>query len=193
MRHLEEVTQIEHVVLAGRRASAQTPTAPFIILVASFQSTRRPKSDSASLRRNRPRKRVLKRRTEAFNRIIVNAPKTFTGPQLRVLLRALIQVDAYDFTDDVAAHFVGDDENNQQDAEEVLLLHRASPDLRKRSLNVYRAGIGKPLSGRSERSGLEAVRPAARFYELQAENTGRQTDSSRSFFAQLFRKAVRAG
>jgi ParB family chromosome partitioning protein len=67
------------------------------------------------------RKRILKRRTESFNRIITNAPMSFTGPQLRVFLRALINIDAYDFTDDVAAHFVGDEESNQQSAEEVLL------------------------------------------------------------------------
>src|SRR4051794_14857743 len=67
------------------------------------------------------RKRILKRRTESFNRILDNAPTTFSCPQLRVLLRALIHIDSYDFTDDVAAHFVGDDENNQQSAEEVLL------------------------------------------------------------------------
>jgi ParB family chromosome partitioning protein len=33
----------------------------------------------------------------------------------------LIHIDPYDFIDDVAAHFVGDNENNQQGAEEVLL------------------------------------------------------------------------
>ncbi len=66
-------------------------------------------------------KRIRKRRTESFNRILDNAPKTFSCPQLRVLLRALIDIDSYDFTDDVAAHFFGDDENNQQSAEEVLL------------------------------------------------------------------------
>src|SRR3984885_7862362 len=67
------------------------------------------------------RKRLLKRRTESFNRILDNAPANFNGPQLRVLLRALIHIDPYDFIDDVAAHFVGDDENNQQGGEEVLL------------------------------------------------------------------------
>jgi ParB family chromosome partitioning protein len=66
------------------------------------------------------RKRLLKRRTESFNRILDNAPATLNGPQLRVLLRALIHTDPYDFIDDVAAHFVGDDENNQQGVEEVL-------------------------------------------------------------------------
>jgi ParB family transcriptional regulator, chromosome partitioning protein len=66
-------------------------------------------------------KRILKRRTESLNRILDNAPTTFSGPQLRVLLRALIHIDSNEFADDVAAHFVGDDENNQQSADEVLL------------------------------------------------------------------------
>jgi ParB family transcriptional regulator, chromosome partitioning protein len=65
------------------------------------------------------RKRLLKRRAESFNRILENAPAAFTAPQLRVLLRALVHIDPYQFTDDVAAHFVAD-ENNQQTAEEVL-------------------------------------------------------------------------
>jgi ParB family transcriptional regulator, chromosome partitioning protein len=67
------------------------------------------------------RKRLLKRRTESFNRILDNAPATFNGPQLRVLLRALVHTDPYDFIDGVAAHFVGDDETNPQGGEEVLL------------------------------------------------------------------------
>lgn len=67
------------------------------------------------------RKRLLKRRTESFNRILDHAPAAFTGPQLRVLLRAFIHIDAYDFADEIAAHYVGDDENNQQSADEVLL------------------------------------------------------------------------
>jgi ParB family transcriptional regulator, chromosome partitioning protein len=67
------------------------------------------------------RKRLMKQRAETFNRILDSAPATFTAPQLRVLLRALIHIDSYDFADDVAAHFVRDDENNQQTGEEVLL------------------------------------------------------------------------
>ena len=65
------------------------------------------------------RNRLLKRRAESFNRILENAPAAFTAPQLRVLLRALVHIDPYQFTDDVAAYFVAD-ENNQQTAEEVL-------------------------------------------------------------------------
>ena len=65
------------------------------------------------------RTRLLKRRADSFKRILDNAPATFTAPQLRVLLRALVHIDPYQFTDDVAAYFVTD-ENNQQTAEEVL-------------------------------------------------------------------------
>jgi len=39
---------------------------------------------------------------------------------LRVFLRALVNLDPYTLTDDVAEHFVGVDENHQQTAEEIL-------------------------------------------------------------------------
>jgi ParB family chromosome partitioning protein len=45
----------------------------------------------------------------------------FTAAQLRVFLRALVNLDPYTLTDDVAEHFAGDNENNQQTAEEILL------------------------------------------------------------------------
>jgi ParB family chromosome partitioning protein len=41
---------------------------------------------------------------------------------LRVFLRALCNLDPYTVTDDVAEHFAGDNENNQQTAEEILAL-----------------------------------------------------------------------
>ena len=58
----------------------------------------------------------LKARQATFERILENAPPTFTAAQLRVFLRALVNLDPYTFTDDVAEHFAGDDENNQQTA-----------------------------------------------------------------------------
>ena len=67
------------------------------------------------------RKRLMKRRSEIFTRILQNAPRTFTAPQLRVLLRAFITIDAHGYADDVATHYVDDHENNQQSAEEILL------------------------------------------------------------------------
>ena len=65
------------------------------------------------------RTRLLNCRADSFNRILDKSPAPFTAPQLRVLLRALVHIDPYQFTDGVAAYFVTD-ENNQQTAEEVL-------------------------------------------------------------------------
>lgn len=63
---------------------------------------------------------VVKARQATFERIVENAPAMFTAAQLRVFLHALINLDPYDFAEDVAAYFAGDDENNQQTPEEVL-------------------------------------------------------------------------
>ncbi|HTV10207.1 MAG TPA: ParB/RepB/Spo0J family partition protein [Candidatus Aquilonibacter sp.] len=62
-----------------------------------------------------------KARQDTFERILAHPPVTFTAPQLRVFLSALINLDPYDFAEDVAAFYAGDDENNQQTPEEILL------------------------------------------------------------------------
>jgi ParB family chromosome partitioning protein len=59
------------------------------------------------------------------------------------LLRALVHVDAHDFTDDVAAHFVGNDANNQQSAEGVLL----SVMDRMENNNLPAFGLRRALTG----------------------------------------------
>jgi ParB family chromosome partitioning protein len=70
----------------------------------------------------RARKEELqKARTATFERIFQNAPATFTAAQLRVLLRALVNLDPYTFTDDLAEQIAGENENEQRTAEEVLL------------------------------------------------------------------------
>jgi len=63
---------------------------------------------------------ILKAREATFERILENAPAIFNAAQLRVFLRALVNLDPYTITDDVAEHFAGDDENHQQTAEEIL-------------------------------------------------------------------------
>jgi ParB family chromosome partitioning protein len=70
--------------------------------------------------RNR-RAEMVKAREATFNRILENAPEVFAAAQLRVFLRALVNLDPYTLTDDVAEHFAGDNENNQQTAEAILL------------------------------------------------------------------------
>lgn len=64
---------------------------------------------------------VRKARLDTFERILANAPATFTGPQWRVFLSALIKFYPYDFTEEMAAFHAGDDESSQQTPEEVLL------------------------------------------------------------------------
>ena len=66
------------------------------------------------------REEQRKARLVIFDRILASAPPTFSAVQLRVLLSALVNLDPYDFAEDVAEFYVGDNENNQQTPEEVL-------------------------------------------------------------------------
>jgi ParB family transcriptional regulator, chromosome partitioning protein len=67
------------------------------------------------------KEKLQKARTATFERIVLNASATFTAAQLRVLLRALVNLDPYTFTDDLAEEIAGENENEQHPAEEVLL------------------------------------------------------------------------
>jgi ParB family chromosome partitioning protein len=61
-----------------------------------------------------------KARVSKFDRILDKAPAMFSTAQLRVFLRALVNIDPYSF-DDVAEQLAANDENNQQTSEEILL------------------------------------------------------------------------
>ena len=65
------------------------------------------------------RDQLRKQREVTFERILENAPESFTAAQLRVLLRAIVNLDPYTFADDLAEDIA--DENEQRSAEEVLL------------------------------------------------------------------------
>lgn len=71
---------------------------------------------------------LYKTRVAILDSIVANAPAMFTAAQLRTFLSVLIQLDPYAF-EDVAEHYIGDDENNQQTSEEILASTLASlPD-----------------------------------------------------------------
>jgi ParB family chromosome partitioning protein len=91
--------------------------------------------------RNR-RAEILKVRQATFERILDNAPPMFSAAQLRVFFRALVNLDPYTLTDDVAEYFAGDNENNQQTAEEILL--SAIDSLADGGLTGY---VGAPREG----------------------------------------------
>ncbi len=66
------------------------------------------------------RDKQRKARLATFERVIEQAPATFSAAQLRVFLRLLVHLD-YSFLEDVAAHFANGDENTQQTDEEIVL------------------------------------------------------------------------
>jgi ParB family chromosome partitioning protein len=63
---------------------------------------------------------ILQARENTLNRILENAPPTFTAAQLRVFLSALCNLDPYTITDDVADHFAEENNDHQQTPEEIL-------------------------------------------------------------------------
>ncbi len=65
------------------------------------------------------REEERKARTATFEHILENAPETLDAAQLRVLLRAIVNLDPYTFADDLAEEIA--DENERRSAEEVLL------------------------------------------------------------------------
>jgi ParB family chromosome partitioning protein len=67
------------------------------------------------------RDEMRKSREATFERIVANAPNAFSPGQLRVLLRAIVNLDPYTFADDLADDLAGDNENEQRTAEDVLL------------------------------------------------------------------------
>jgi ParB family chromosome partitioning protein len=67
------------------------------------------------------RDELRKSREATFERILANAPAAFTSAQLRVLLRAIVNLDPYTFADDLADDLAGENENEQRTAEDVLL------------------------------------------------------------------------
>jgi ParB family chromosome partitioning protein len=64
---------------------------------------------------------LRKSRDVTFEHIVLNAPAAFSPAQLRVLLRAIVNLDPYTFADDLADDLAEDHENEQRTAEEVLL------------------------------------------------------------------------
>ena len=59
-------------------------------------------------------------RVSTFERIIQEAPASFNPEQMRFFLRLLVNINAYDFLEEAAAHF-STDENEQRSDDEVVL------------------------------------------------------------------------
>ena len=97
------------------------------------------------------RAEIIKSRQATFDRILQNAPAILNAAQLRVLLRALVNLDPYTFADDLAEDITADNENEQRSAEEVLLSTidaTANDQLTRFALRLALAGhVGIPREG----------------------------------------------
>ncbi len=97
------------------------------------------------------RAEIIKTRQATFDRIIENAPANLSHAQLRVLLRAFVNLDPYTFADDLAEDIAADRENDQRSAEEVLLSTidaTADDELTRFALRLALAGhVGIPREG----------------------------------------------
>ena len=93
-------------------------------------------------------------RAATFERILENAPATLSATQLRVLLRALVNLDPHTFIDDLAGEIVGDNENEQRPAEEIVLsaIDEAADDqLTRFALRLVLTGhLGIPREGETD-------------------------------------------
>jgi ParB family chromosome partitioning protein len=97
------------------------------------------------------RAEIIRGRQATFHRILENAPAILNAAQLRVLLRALVNLDPYTFADDLAEDIAADNENEQRSAEEVLLSTidaSADDQLTRFALRLALAGhVGIPREG----------------------------------------------
>ena len=66
------------------------------------------------------RAELRKQRHTTLERIVANAPATFTAAQMRFLLRTLVYLDPYGFLEAAANHFAGDDDHERSEEEIVL-------------------------------------------------------------------------
>ncbi|MEZ2346475.1 ParB/RepB/Spo0J family partition protein [Terriglobus sp. RCC_193] len=66
------------------------------------------------------REKQRKARRATFERIIAEAPASFSLAQMRLFLRLLIHLD-YSFLEEVATHYANGDENMQQSDDEIVL------------------------------------------------------------------------
>ena len=84
---------------------------------ARLEDERREKELEAERART---EKLRKARQAMFERILDHAPAMFSASQLRVFLHAVIRLDPYTFTDEVAEHFAAEEADHDETSEEIL-------------------------------------------------------------------------
>ena len=109
---------------AARKADYEHRQAEFKADQERRETERQAEEDRREKEIEAQRERIAKlqaKREKTFQRLSENAPTVFSGPQLRALLRALVNLNPYSFADDLAVEINGDDENDRRSADEVLI------------------------------------------------------------------------
>ncbi len=140
------------------------------------------------------RDKQRKARVATFERIIEQAPVSFSPAQMRVFLRLLIHLD-YSFLEEVANHFANGDENSQQSDDEIVLAtldgtadekliglalrlvlsdhigipHENQPDLLTEAEQVFAPKKAKPVKAKAD--GSNKVKPTAATATAKKETT----------------------
>lgn len=140
------------------------------------------------------RDKQRKARVATFERIIEQAPASFSAAQMRVFLRLLIHLD-YSFLEEVANHFANGDENSQQSDDEIVLAalegtadeklislalrlvlsdhigipHENQPDLLTEAEQVFAPKKPKPVKAKAD--GSNKVKPTAATATAKKETT----------------------
>ena len=109
---------------AQRRADYEARQAEYRAEQERREQAEREEEDRSEQVRQAERERrdkQQKKREATFQRIVENTPAQLTSSQLRVVLRALVNLDPYTFADDLATEVSEDPDNDCRSAEEVLL------------------------------------------------------------------------
>jgi len=109
---------------AARQADYQRRQAEFRVEQERRETARQAEEDRRAAENQAEEDRIakLKKKREAsFQRILQTAPPVFSASQLRMLLRALVNLDPYTFADDLAVEMNGDAHDDRRSADEVLL------------------------------------------------------------------------
>ncbi len=141
--------------------------------------------EQAEIAAERNRKaEILKARRVTFERIIEEAPTSFSPAQMRVFLHFLIHLD-YSFLEEVANHFANGDENAEQSDDEIVLAalngaadekltglalrlvlsdhvgipHESQPDLLTEAEQVFAPKKPKALKAKGDASGKPKPQP----------------------------------
>lgn len=109
---------------AARKADFDRRQAEFKADQERRETARQAEEDNRQKEAEAQQERIAKQRAKrekTFQRLSENAPAVFSGPQLRALLRALVNLDPYSFADDLAEEITADEPDDRRSADEVLI------------------------------------------------------------------------